>query len=94
MPQAVKDHKDNSKSRKRPDKINTLPGSTKPHGLAELKSLAGFFNTLRSQPSPRASDELKFAFLSEFSRAALDYSVWRASSTKPKKLSGTPTACV
>lgn len=84
MPQGVKDHTDNSKSRKCPDKINTSPGSTKPHRLAELKSLAGFFNTLRSQPSPRASDELKFAFLSEFSRAALDYSVWRASSPKPK----------
>lgn len=75
---------DNSRSRKRPDKINSSPGSTNSHGLAELKSLASFFNALRSQPSPGASDELKFAFLSEFSWAALDYSVWRASSPKPK----------
>lgn len=52
MPQGVKNHTDKSKSRKLPDKINTSPRSTKPHGLAELKSLAGFFNTLRSQPSP------------------------------------------
>lgn len=75
---------DNSRSRKHPDKINSSPGSTNSHGLAELKSLAGFFNALRSQPSPGASDELKFAFLSEFSWAALDSSVWRASSPKPK----------
>lgn len=84
MPQGVKDHRDTSKSRKRPDKINASPGSTNPHSLAGLKSHAGLFNELRSQPSPGASDELKFAFLSEFSWAAWDYTVWRASSPKPK----------